>query len=73
MNDKLVTVYMDLNIIPVEIVKSVLEDNGIRCIIYGDDSLRASLAMGKGIELKVQAEDAEKAKILIKEAEGNGL
>lgn len=68
MTEKLVTIYSNVNLPPVEIVKSILEDHGINCIIKGYDTMRPYLSYGIGIELKIQEKDKEAAEKLIKES-----
>lgn len=66
-NDKLVTIYMNLNLPPIEVAKAILEDYGIRSVIKGADTLRPYLTYGMGIELQVFESDQEKAAKIIKE------
>ncbi len=67
MAGKFIAIYTNLNLAPVELIKSILEDHGINCIIKGYDSMRPYLSFGTGIELIISQEDQEKAKELIKE------
>ena len=57
MSDKLVTVYMNLNAAPVEAMRQMLEDNGIRCIIKGADTARPYLSYLTGVKLQVLEKD----------------
>ena len=67
MSEKLITIYKDINLPPVEIVKAILEDHGIKCLIKGYDTMRPYLSYGIGIDLQIQEKDKEKAQQLIKE------
>ncbi len=71
MSEKLITIYEDINLPPVEIVKAILEDQGIKCLIKGYDTMRPYLSYGTGIELQIQEKDKEKAERLIKESKQN--
>ena len=52
-----------------EIVKGILEANGIAAIVRGDDSggMRPSLSFASGVDLQVQEKDIKKAQGLIQE------
>ncbi|MEE8359598.1 MAG: DUF2007 domain-containing protein [Candidatus Omnitrophota bacterium] len=65
--EKLVTVYTALLIPQAELVKSVLEDNGISCLIQGAATFRQDINFGMGIQLKVYKDDEEKARKIIKD------
>lgn len=65
---KFITIYTNLNLAPVEMIKSILEDQGINTLIKGYDSMRPYLSYGTGIELVISADDQVKAQALIKEA-----
>ena len=68
MEEKLITIYSDINLAPVEIMKALLEDHGINCVIKGADTMRPHISFGIGIELQIQEKDKEKAEKIIKEA-----
>ena len=65
---KLVTVYSNINLPPVDMARAILEEQGITCLVKGHDSMRPYLSYVTGIELQVREEDKEKALALIKEA-----
>ena len=48
-------------------VKSLLEENGIKCLVQADDvgGIRPELAFGSAVKLKVTAEDLEEAKKIL--------
>jgi hypothetical protein len=69
MNDKFVTVYSNLFIASVDLVKSVLEGENILCNVKGYDSSGETTAFGQGrtvIELQVPEKDRKKAEDIIK-------
>ena len=67
MSEKFITVYTNILIPPVDIVKSVFESEGIMCNVKGHDETRPQLSFGTGIELQVREEDVKKAKKIISE------
>lgn len=67
MGDKFITIYTNLNLAPVEMLKSILEDNDINSLIKGYDSMRPYLSYATGIELVISQDDQAKAQALIKE------
>ena len=52
---------------PAEILAGMLNDNGIPAGVFGADSSYPSLGYAKAIEVKVNADDYEKAVALIPE------
>ena len=70
---KFITVYTDIHITPVDMIKSALESRGIICLIKGYDRTRPNLSFGTGIELQVQKKDRNKAKEIIKKIKTEGL
>ncbi len=68
MSGKLITIYRHLNKAPVEVVKAMLEDHGIPCVMKGADTMRPHLSMGTGVDLQINEKDKDKAERLIKEA-----
>ena len=69
MTGKFITIYSNLNLAPVEMIKAILEENGINCLLKGYDTMRPYLSFGTGIELVIREEDKERAETLIKEAD----
>ena len=67
MAGKLVTVYSNIHVPPVDMLKSILEEQGIICLVKGYDTLRPYLSYATGIQLQVREEDREEALTLIKE------
>ena len=51
MTGKFITIYSNLNLAPVELIKAILEENGINCLLKGYDTMRPYLSFGTGIEL----------------------
>jgi len=51
-----------------EMIKSLLEENGVKSILQADDcgGIRPGLAFGSAIKLKVDINDLEEAKTIIK-------
>jgi len=68
MTEKFITIYTNVDLPPVEMLKSVLEDHGIKCLLKGYDTMRPGLSYGTGIELQILEKDKEKAEEIIKEA-----
>ena len=68
MSEKLITIYSNLNRAPVEMVKAILEDHGIPCVMKGADTMRPHLSMGTGVDLQINEKDKDKAERLITEA-----
>jgi len=66
-SERFVTVFTNVSLPPVDMVKSVLESEGIICNIKGYDSSRPYLSYGMGIQLQVPEKDKEKAEQIIKE------
>ena len=62
-----VTVYKNIVLPPVEMVKSALENEDILCNMKGYDETRPGLSFGVGIELQVPEKDRAKAEKIIKE------
>ena len=52
-----------------ELLKSMLEANGIHAMVDADDYAGLPLTTSGGVQLRVLAEDAEKAKEIIEESE----
>lgn len=55
--------------IEAELVKGMLESNGVRCVVSADDQggLRPSMAFASGVDLKVNSEDLEQAQKILSE------
>ena len=54
----------------VEIVKSVLNDNGIQCVTIDKRDSMYKVVTGPGIEVYIQSEDFVRSKNLLSEIEG---
>ena len=54
MKSELVTVYRNKLLRPVETVKTLLENNGIVCVMKGVDKVQPDVMYATGIELRVQ-------------------
>ena len=67
MSEKFITIYRNLNRAPVEVVKAILEDHGIPCMVKGADTMRPHLQMWSGVELQINEKDKEKAEKLLKD------
>ena len=67
MSEEFVTIRTGVLIVPVDIVKSALESEGILCVIKGYDASRPNLSFGMGIELQVPEKDKFRAEKIIKE------
>ena len=67
MREQFVRVFSHLQIYPIELAKSVLEDSGILTMVKGYDETRPHLSYGTSIELQVPESEKEKAEELIKE------
>jgi len=67
MTEQFVTIYTNLIIIPIDMVKSALESDNILCNVKGYDVTRPQLSFGIGIELQVQEKDRAKAEEIVKE------
>lgn len=63
----LVTVYTHIIESSIELVKTALESEGIKCFVKGVDRMRASLSFGTGLELQVPEKDRTRAEKIIKE------
>ena len=66
-NEEFVTVYTNLLIPPVDMVRSALESEGILCLIKGYDESRPSLSFQTSIEVQVPEKDKAKAEQIIKD------
>jgi len=64
-SEKFVTVYTNLALPPVDMVRTTLESEGILCNIKGYDSTRPYLSFGMGIELQVPEKDKIRAEKII--------
>ncbi|MDO8536316.1 MAG: DUF2007 domain-containing protein [Candidatus Omnitrophota bacterium] len=60
-----VTIYKNIVLPPVEMVKSALENENILCNIKGYDDTRPGLSFGVGIELQVPEEDRARAEKIL--------
>jgi len=65
-SERFITVYTNIQMPQVEMVKAVLEDNGILCNIKGYDETRPHLSYGMGIHLQVPERDKREAEKIIK-------
>jgi hypothetical protein len=54
-----------------ELLKSILESNGIKAMISGDDYAGLPLMTSGGVELRVLEEDADRARKILEDAEAN--
>jgi len=66
-SEKFVTVYTNLILPPVDMVRTTLESEGILCNMKGYDSTRPYLSFGMGIELQVPEKDKIRAEKIIEE------
>ncbi len=66
---KLITIKGYYSEIEAQLAKKILEENGIKSVIKGRDSIRMA-HYSLGIEVQIKEEDVEKATKILKEAEG---
>ena len=67
MSEDFITVFRDINLPPVDMVRAALESEGILCNVKGYDSTRPYLSFMTSIELQVPSADKERAEDIIKE------
>ena len=67
MSEKFVTIYRNVNLPPVDMVRTTLESEGILCNVKGYDATRPYLSFGIGIELQVPEDDKKRAEEIMKE------
>jgi len=55
-----------------DLLKSLLEANGIRAMVAADDYAGLPLMVSGGVQLQVLADDAQRAREIIEQAEEDG-
>lgn len=65
----MVQVYSSLFIVEADIIKSILEENGIKCVLLDKHigTIYPALVLGSGIRIMVEEEDSLKAHEIIEE------
>lgn len=65
----MVQVYSTLFVVEADIIKSILEENGIKCILLDKHmgTVYPAVVLGSGIRVMVEKEDSDKAHEIIRE------